>query len=661
MYLRDSQGRLRWFPPASQGLDPFADPGGHSYAYQQALIRQQLQHEEWMRFNAPPVGDRVHFDAGVPTGPRLPPMSMGHMISMQHEPGFFQTSQPPAFGLGAIPSPRANLDHLTPSPRAAVALAGGSPAQVKLPLSPRKIAQVSSSKTMNPVLPAAPNVSCMDTLFGSQVQHQYPNVSGIVACNQFDPPSDQGFDIKLPSHYNIDRFVDAARKISDESSSPRKLPNPMQIFQCNGIRGPPKKFDYSFKPKLPECHANTDIFYDALEEESPVSDPPVPEDILSVHDSFDDQTFLMDVVDKGAVQLPPRKKKSTPRKKVARKKTRQGEEPQEKKSPLRTVEETRKATSFEPFMEPREPEQSPSRDSIEQNRELTDSPIKNMLNTSLKIQSQPPVAPLQAIPKEILEPDIESEDSKDAMYASVTHRRNPDPFNVSQYYSGTLGIVSPMVAVQKIASREIVPSPETTPPVVASRDPPVAESLLQPMIPEQPPNEGGKSPSRSRSCKPKSRSKSKPRRSTSEKPSHHIDFNATDQAALAQSIREICLKATPELNGEDYPSFDEPKPKDGKLAACAARDSPDSETTGSSGAENEQQVANEKRRKKRRNKTEKSKRSSSVRPSSSRKEKPQSLLPNGNGITNNRKVQVFSERLQRLKGECKAWLPTEQN
>jgi hypothetical protein len=58
------------------------------------------------------------------------------------------------------------------------------------------------------------------------------------------------------------------------------------------------------------------------------------------------------------------------------------------------------------------------------------------------------------------------------------------------------------------------------------------------------------------------------------------NFAPVDHAALARSIREICLEATPELN--EYPSFDEPR-----------FDGESSLETNSSGGENKPIVAND--------------------------------------------------------------------
>jgi hypothetical protein len=673
MYLRDSQGRLRWFPPAAQGLDPFADPGDQTYAMHHAMIRQQMQQEEWMRFNAPPAGDQMHFDAGAAPTEFAPaasrhPVSMGTMISMGNDPRFFNNGLYPPNGPGAMPFPRQQFQLPSPSPRGETgAFAGGPLAPDQMPLSPRKNNRTPPSKSKMAVLPSDTNVSCMNTLFGSQVKPQYPNVSGIMACNQVDPPFNPEVDFKLPPHFNMDRFASgASKKTPENTTGMSKLSNPMQVFHCNGVRGPPKKFDYSFKPKLPECHANRDIFYDALEEESPGSDPPAPEDILSVHDSFDEKTFLMDV--ESPAPLPPRKKKSTPRKKVTRRKTRKSKDPKENLSPEPIMEEREPKSlkvGVDPMQESREPESLPSRDSIEQNRDLLDSPQKTTKVVALDTQKTPVVAlkvhkqPVCAIRQapEVVPPEIESEDSKDAMYASVTNRKKPDPVHVPHQYTGPAAIISPKDIVQKIASRDFVPSPETVP-ANQSRDPPAEEAHVGKMAQEAPVEER-KPPSRSRSCRPKSRSKSKTRRSKSAKKIRVTELTFTDQVALAQSIRQICLEATPELNGDEYPSFDEPKPKDGEQEGQPGRDSPATESTGSSGGENKQQAANKEEKKKRRSKKEKSKRSSSVRRSTSTK-KEKSTQPNSNGgILRNAEERVFSERMQRLRGECKAWLPTE--
>lgn len=648
MYLRDSQGRLRWFPPAAQGLDPFADPGGPSYAFQYAMIRQQLQQEEWMRFNAPPVGDQVHFETEVtPTteyvaAPARPLVSMGHMVAAGNDPRLLNNGNYQAFGPGLGPTPRPHFELPVPSPRAA-AFVGRNPAPPPSPLS-SWADRSAPKKAKKAVLPAAAtNVSCMNTLFGAQVSQQHPNVSGIMACNQVDP-TNLDFDIKLPSHYNMDRFVEAiAAKSPTNSSNSTKLSNPMQVFHCNGVRGPPKKFDYSFKPKLPECHVNTDIFYDAVQEENPGSDPSAGADILSVHESFDEKTFLMDI---DVVTPPPqRKRKGTTKKKIARRKTPQpileeNEVPRPKNVFKPTNEEYRDLVE--------------SRDSIEATREPASPPKQQ---TTLKVPRQP-VEVTREAPRVVEEPEIESEDSKDAMYESVTNRKKPDPINVPQLYTGPAAIISPKDVVQKIASRDIIPSPETVPDSSETKTTPQPEPGLESeVVPLR--ARARKPSSRSRSCQPKTRSKSKSKRSESVQRETKAELTATDQAALAKSIREICLKATPELNGEEYPSFDE-QPKDDPKDLRPGRDSPASETSGS-GGENKQQVANKEEKKKRRSKTEKAKRSSSVRPSS-RKEKVKETQSGSVSLLqdNDATRHVFSERMQRLRGECKAWHVVEQ-
>lgn len=620
-----------------------------------------MQQDEWMRFNAPPVGDHIQFDTAAPTpyatgvpptGPLPPPMSMGHMISMQNDPRFFNNGRSPVvFGQGMAPSHRAHFDVPAPSPRAAVAFGGRTVAPPPTPLSPRQSDRAALSKP-KAAIPATTNISCMNTLFGGQVQPQNSNFSGSMACNEVDPPTNPDFDIKLPSRYTMDHFAVgvATKKPVDPSNGTSKFSNPMQIFHCNGVRGPPKKFDYSLKPKLPECHVNNDVFYDAVEEENldGTNSPGSPEEVLSLHDSFDDKTYLMDVVDPSSAVLPPRKKKSTPKTKVTRKKTKSKKAQENTFLPETILEEREpQTTSFSQYFESRDPEPITSRDSIETFRNMTDSPVMKEPVAPHKVQKKLDVIPFPALLEEMLEPEIESEDSKDAMYASVTHRRKPEPINISQQRNVPAGIRSPTDVVQKIGSRIIIPSPETIPPYEEVMDSPVVKASARATAPRE--------TTRSRSSKPSSRSKSKSRRSKSVvKRTKDINFTATDQAALAESIRQICLEATPELNKEEFPSFDEPTSRE-----QPGRDSPASQTTTSSGGENQQEEANKEKKKKKKSKKEKSKHSSSVKRSSSRK--PKVTQPfDFKGDMQQNEDPVFSKRLQRLQRECKAWHVAEQ-
>jgi hypothetical protein len=654
MYLRDSQGRLRWFPPAAQGLDPFADPGGQSYAMQCAMMRQQMQQEEWMRFHAPPTGDQVHFQTKAPIEYVIsrPPVSMGHRTSMRGDPSvrpFHNGNHSPVFGSG--PSPRAQFELPGPSPRVAHQETRNPAPAPSLSRNDRSIPQQQKID-----VPVAPSVSCMSTLFGAQVKQQHQNDSRTMLCYQADRPSTPELDIKLPSHYNLNRFV------RDETNSPvvptsetTRLSNPLQIFQCNGVRGPPKKFDYSFKPALPRCHGNLDVFYDALQEETPVADPPVEEDVLSVHDSFDEKTFLMDV----DIVTPStqRKKKGAWKDKIAGGKTCKEKNTTDQNSPEPIVEDKVVPQHKEALEATIEECRGPvnSRDSIEAARESP--PTKNVV-INLKVQRQPVLAVPEPARKVLDESDILSEDSKDAMYASVTNRKKSDPVKLFQQHSGHAAIISATDIIQKIASRDIVPSPMTILENGEINTTPEQEYMEQEsaFIQERKP------PRKQRSRHPKTRSKSKSTRGKSCMKVRDTKLSATDQAALAQSIREICLKATPELNGEDYPSFDEPKPKDMQGSKTQpGRDSPDSEAFDSSGGENKQQVGNEEKKKKRRSKKEKSRRSSSVKPSSTKKEVNDNNSVMNSGVYHFGPDDTFHERVQFFPAGGKAWQTLEQH
>jgi hypothetical protein len=112
-------------------------------------------------------------------------------------------------------------------------------------------------------------------------------------------------------------------------------------------------------------------------------------------------------------------------------------------------------------------------------------------------------------------------------------------------------------------------------------------------------------PPRSKSHKQKMKIRSHSELVQTAGPSGDHGFTAQDQALLVQSIREICLRATPELD-EEYPSFDEPKPKDEGKSKSRRKSKPEgrtsspelSEVSGCSNGENEQQTANKDKKKK---------------------------------------------------------------
>jgi hypothetical protein len=62
MYIRDAQGQLRYIPPqgVERGVAPVAPQMAHRQAIQHHL-RNQIQQEEWDRFNAPPPEDNLYY------------------------------------------------------------------------------------------------------------------------------------------------------------------------------------------------------------------------------------------------------------------------------------------------------------------------------------------------------------------------------------------------------------------------------------------------------------------------------------------------------------------------------------------------------------------------------------------------------------------------
>jgi hypothetical protein len=70
---------------------------------------------------------------------------------------------------------------------------------------------------------------------------------------------------------------------------PNRFSNPMQIFHCNGVRGVGQRFDYSEKKTSKSGSHRRSSGRKKKNEHLP---PPMDE--ISIHDSFDDQTFVLD-------------------------------------------------------------------------------------------------------------------------------------------------------------------------------------------------------------------------------------------------------------------------------------------------------------------------------------------------------------------------------
>jgi hypothetical protein len=344
-----------------------------------------------------------------------------------------------------------------------------------------------------------------------------------------------------------------------------------------------------------------------LQDEATLSDPSVEHDALSVHDSFDDRTFLMalDVV----TPQPQRTKNSAWKEKFAREKPCKGTDTADNCSTELIVENKnpKPKEALEPTIE-KYLESVESRDTIEAARRES-SPNKNLvINLKVQRQAAPPVHDPPS--KVVGELEILSEDSKDAMYASVTNRKKTDPGNVAHHHTGPVTIISSIDIIQKIPSQDMDRSPEKKIENSESNTTFEKKHSIEPKSASLQERE----PSRKlRSGRPSAGNKSKSKSKKPVKKVRDADLSAKDQATLAQNVRDICLRATPELDGEDYPSFDEPEPKD--LPGSKTRPGRDSPASEMSGGENKQIVANEEKKKKSRSKKEKSKRSSSVKPS----------------------------------------------
>ncbi|KAL3914798.1 MAG: hypothetical protein SGILL_005950 [Bacillariaceae sp.] len=601
MYLRDAQGNLRYFPPQAQGFDPFMDNRGPVQAMPQMMIRQHMQQDEWTRFNAPPPNESMHYQAeqrqhNMAPSPRAAPMSMGHMIAMQGDPRFFNQ------GMRAPPPP-------------VMVEPGCFPAHVP---SPMNSPNGRSQSRMQEYEAAQPG--CMDTLFGSQVKSDK---------KASDPPTDTAFGIKLPSHYS--KFMASEGTKNKEKPSP--MGNAMQVFHCNGVRGPGK---FTFQPKMPQCHGGA-TFGKAASKTTSNGDPPV--DDISVHDSFDDKTFIMDM---DVVAVPPHKKKGR-RKKTSRQKSMS--KIKEEVKPKDSLEEIREQNSayesaeegFAPAVQ--ELVQPKATSESEDSKNITYEEVVATKTRRSKKQrdtvSAGPVISIASHSPETVPSDnaVDSELEEASILPGAVQKVN-DQVAMERQQAQMEALAALQAAQQQHLSRV---SPETVAGMSmagvsvggyvemerqkAQREALAAlQALQQAQALQQEQQDAlmaayGPPPrTKSRSRKPKSQTHSQLVRAAG--PSGNNGFTAQDQALLVQNIRDICLRATPELDAR-YPSFDEPEPKDGaptkpKSKSKKKREdrtsSPElSEVSGTSNGENKQSAANKSAANKEKKKKKKSK------------------------------------------------------
>lgn len=206
MYIRDAQGQLRWIP--SQAVAQ-ATPMTHRQAIQNHL-RNQIQREEWDRFNAPPPEDNIHFQEDPHqhyTGPHsIYSNNYSNLIYQGHvpaDPPIPQVIHPTPFQR----HPRSRSTNIT-------SYIGSSDG-----FSKTRSMEYNDMKTVEEEFYTATNIDCMNTLFGSAIK---PN-----SCNRLNISTDEvEFDDPVPSNFVQPEITNA--------------------FQCNGIRGPGKKFNYSY-------------------------------------------------------------------------------------------------------------------------------------------------------------------------------------------------------------------------------------------------------------------------------------------------------------------------------------------------------------------------------------------------------------------------------
>lgn len=356
MYIRDAQGRLRWIPPQTYG-DPQMMPApmmmvpGPLRQQQQQSMRQHVQ-DEWARFHAPPTADHMHYVREEQFFSRVAPTSAPNMMPpVGHMPMYSSMNRMQMHQHIHHQQQMNRYNPEPPIPRVITPVNydrdDGPPSGVAL--SPSMLSsEESRSRSVSRHHSdfeevAAPNVNCMNTLFGSQVKpptkESMVSRMGAISCHQVNPSTTElELNIKLPNYYtehlnstgkNVAMEAKSVEASQDKPSSMKSLvSNPMQAFHCNGIRGPGKKFDYSCtSPGISEMDGfGGDGIPVQLEEKGLLAlalakrakkglVPPVPTfnqayskavtGQINPHDSFDDVSYLVET------RYVPQKKKNS--------------------------------------------------------------------------------------------------------------------------------------------------------------------------------------------------------------------------------------------------------------------------------------------------------------------------------------------------------------
>jgi hypothetical protein len=294
-----------------------------------------------MRFHAPPSGDQLHYvrheqyySGPVPPPPAhmMPPV--GHMpmyngmqrMQIHHHQQQQMYTEPP------IPRVITPVTHTREEgPPSTVVF---SPSMMSSDESrSRSVSQYHND--FEEV--AAPNVSCMNTLFGSSVKTQHRNESRVssmaaIRCHQLDPSTAElELSIKLPDYYTDHLKSTGVNVVEEDSVGPSleasvvgspMVANPMQAFHCNGVRGPGKKFDYSCTSPgiggqaIPAPLPAKGLLAELADKEG-IVDPSTSAGLanqttdspsagqISPHDSFDNNSYLVET------RYMPKKKRSS--------------------------------------------------------------------------------------------------------------------------------------------------------------------------------------------------------------------------------------------------------------------------------------------------------------------------------------------------------------
>jgi len=271
MYIRDAQGQLRWIPPQ---LVATATPIAHRQAIQNNL-RNQIQREEWNRFNAPPPEDNIYFHDPHQhyTGP--PSLYNSNKSSIENAPMIANHGNLLYQGHAPVDPPIPRVIHSTPFQR--------HPRSRSTPITPylgssegfskTRSMEFNDMKTVEEEYHTAANIDCMNTLFGSAAIMPNNGISlarntGLIHCNRLNISTDEvEFDDPTPSN-----FVQ---------------PEITNNIQCNGIRGPGKKFNYSYDKESDHIKAHEEFLHIVSEtkrRKTPCATP-TPKNIISQNTS----------------------------------------------------------------------------------------------------------------------------------------------------------------------------------------------------------------------------------------------------------------------------------------------------------------------------------------------------------------------------------------